>query len=665
VSDPAWYDLRWVTPFSLFVVCILASAFIGSCFVALGRDGWRAHAWPEAAPADMRWAPALWLAALFLVVVGAKLLLISANPAPVPYWDQWDAEADRLYIPFNAGSLSWGQMFGLHNEHRIFFTRLEALALLVVNRVWDPHLQMVINAALHALVACVLAAALWLAGGKRHLDVIVAVCAVLFAMPFSSENTLAGFQSAFYFLLLFAITAHALMTLAPVGAAGWWLGCACALASLFTVAGGAFVAPALSALVLLRWWSTRSAWRPTVLTVAVLALVFAVALLLTPRAAEGHGAFRAQSASEFIVALGRYLAWPMEQPYLAVVMWLPWIALAFKVLHHRKANPIEQLMLSLGLWVGLQAVAMAYARGTGGTGPASRYMDVLSIGTVLNVLSLIHLRDLAPRTGRVRALLAVTSAAWIIAAAIGVDRFTSAGLDIARDRAVRQTRFVANIQQFLATGDMSVLGTGLPTETPHPIPANLAKWLRHPFIQSILPAAVRRPMLLTPGAITNEAFVPAGVFRTTPLDPLRPSFGSYTSLGNGAVGRFESEPITCEFRGRLLFEVAGYLGAPGTFLGLRELASGRQISIELNGFAREAWVPVHVSCPAGPFTVIAIDDAPTPPGWFAFRGPVLMGTLSDFSGHLINRARLVLILGVCVAAFIARRDRSDPASAPK
>ena len=135
---------------------------------------------------------ALWFAALFVTVVAAKLTLLQHYPMPVPYWDQWDAEAAGLYLPWASGGLTWRQMFTLHNEHRIFFTRVFAMALLWLDGQWDPQLQIVVNIALHAITVTVVAAILWLAAGRRWLAWIAVAVALTVVPPFALENTLAG-----------------------------------------------------------------------------------------------------------------------------------------------------------------------------------------------------------------------------------------------------------------------------------------------------------------------------------------------------------------------------------------------------------------------------------------------------------------------------------------
>src|SRR5262249_1263806 len=200
-----WSSLLLVTPNSLLFVSAMVVALLTASLVSIGRDVFRqkpgtAH---ESSPASPWWPSALWLTALFLVVFSAKLLLMRENPLTVPYWDQWDAEANRLFVPFHECQLTWPSMFAQHNEHRIFFTRLLSLALLNINKQWDPRLEQVVNASIHALTAVLTAAMFWLATARRRPQLLLVVCALTFALPFSWENTLVGFQSSVYFAILF------------------------------------------------------------------------------------------------------------------------------------------------------------------------------------------------------------------------------------------------------------------------------------------------------------------------------------------------------------------------------------------------------------------------------------------------------------------------------
>src|SRR5208337_564107 len=119
-----------------------------------------------------------WLLALFLTALGAKLWVIQLYGSAVPYWDQWD-EARLFFKPWLEGRLTWSAWFAAHNEHRILFTRLLDVLALWLNRQWDPLLQMVVNAFLHAGFACGLAYVLWIFLGRKHAGLI---CFLL--MPF-------------------------------------------------------------------------------------------------------------------------------------------------------------------------------------------------------------------------------------------------------------------------------------------------------------------------------------------------------------------------------------------------------------------------------------------------------------------------------------------------
>ncbi|HAO77927.1 MAG TPA: hypothetical protein DCQ92_02915 [Verrucomicrobia subdivision 3 bacterium] len=109
---------------------------------------------------------AVWLAALFVAILGAKLRLIQIYATNIPYWDQWD-EARMLFKPWLEGHLTWSAWVAPHNEHRIFFTRALDWLEVWLNGQWDPRLQMVVNAFIHAGFAVGLAATIWYFTGKK------------------------------------------------------------------------------------------------------------------------------------------------------------------------------------------------------------------------------------------------------------------------------------------------------------------------------------------------------------------------------------------------------------------------------------------------------------------------------------------------------------------
>src|SRR5437868_3552495 len=104
----------------------------------------------DAPPADsaFRFPRALAIAGALAIILGAKLWLIAGYGSSTPFWDEW-VEPGTLFRPYLTGQLSIHNLLAAHNEHRIFLTRLVALALLVAEGHWDPIARTFVNAAIH------------------------------------------------------------------------------------------------------------------------------------------------------------------------------------------------------------------------------------------------------------------------------------------------------------------------------------------------------------------------------------------------------------------------------------------------------------------------------------------------------------------------------------
>ncbi len=199
---------------------------------------------PAALPLLRPWLTAAKLLALFLLILGAKFCVMRACSSPLPFFDQWDGEGGNLLQPFLHGRLRLADIFAFHVQHRIALTRLLVLGLFEANGgQWDTQVEMIVAAVLHALCAVVLGIVLIRRLGTAVEDKLLAVLALLFALPFDWENTLSGgFESCFYFLLLFStLTIWGLACHRP-GSAAWWTGVGAAVLSWFTLASGPLTA---------------------------------------------------------------------------------------------------------------------------------------------------------------------------------------------------------------------------------------------------------------------------------------------------------------------------------------------------------------------------------------------------------------------------------------
>lgn len=648
-----WRRLSMVTTVSAGLVSAAIIGLLVACVVVIGRAAFAAGDALPSEYAKRRTFPALWLAVLFLVAFTAKLQFMDQYSVMVPFWDQWDAEAGNVLIPFNQCSLTWRAMFNPHNEHRVFFTRLYALDIVLANGQWDPRLEQVLNAAMHAGAAVLLATMFWLASNRRRLDLIVVVCAVTFAIPFAWENTLFGFQSPFYFLVLFSILALWLTTWYPTGSFGWFLGWVCAAGGLFTAASGVLIPVAILSIVALRIANDPRGWRESIVNVAVAGAILAVGAAIASPPLADHGPLRPQSVAEFGLALSRSLGWPwIDRPALLLIMWLPLVILLLRVVLLRgKTTALERFAIGLAAWVALHAGALAFGRGAGGAPPASRYMDFLSLGFAANAMALVATLDWGEAGTPTRQLRWVPVAAWLVLAGAGVLRLMDRTVVDLTPWKQYFSAHVANVHRLTLTGDVAGFVSKPPlVGVPYPDPNRIVQLVQDPYVRRILPTSLRTPLRMEPQTVTGDAFVPEGFYAIIPRDPLLRSWGSLSAVGNPAKGRFESQPMTCR-AGYLKFEVAGYVGQSNQRLALKDLSSGRELPVKVSHVPRERWVDAFVRCP-GRFAIVAVDDDAAT--WFAFREPVEMGPGSRVAELLITSSSGLLIAALLLAFLAAR-----------
>jgi hypothetical protein len=639
------------TAVSLVLASLAAAGLLAACFWVIGRDLY--HATRDGTQLSSgRWSWS-WLPVVFLLVFSAKLLLMHAYPVTAPQWDQWDGEARGLYLPYYNCALSWSQMVALHNEHRIFFSRLLALALLLVNGQWDPRLQQVVNAGLHSLIAVLLLAILWRGLEWRRLDLLALIVVPVFALPFAWENTLIGFQSAFYLFVLFSLVGLWLTTAFRAGSPAWWLGWVCAVCTLFTTAGGILLPVIIGGVAALKIMNPPRRWRELALALVAAGAVLIVGVLTASPPLAEHQPLKATTVGTFLSAFLRNLAWPwVDYPSAGILMWLPIAAfLVIVVIRRRRTSPFERFVVGIAAWVLMQAAAIAYGRGGGALVPATRYQDFLCLGFVANTLILVMAARQMRSAPLGKGLAALMLLGWIGAAFAGLQTLTTGTITTLNFWRPHWEAQTTNLRRFVLSGDAQELKSKPPLDLPYPIADSLVDALQQPILRRLLPAAVRQPMRVQPQTVTNEAFAPYGAYPTTPNDPMRPAWGSYTARGNPSMGDFESQRLpSCESGGNLSVPVAGYLGVADLYLAVRDLGTGETHEIEPDRPAREDWVNVTVPCPEGSFVVVGVDRRSD--YWFAFREPVEIGWASIHAERLIeNSFRLMLIaLAVMVVA---------------
>lgn len=442
----------------------------------------------------------LWAAsaAVFLMIFGFHLWLVKEYGSELPFWDQWDAEALTLYLPYLNGTLTIGNLFSPHNEHRIMLTRLAALVLLRVNGSWDPLLQMVLNAAVHAAAGAFLFRIL--AGAHRLLW--GGSIALLFSLPFGWQNSLGGFQLQMYLMIGLSLPFLWFMTCCSEPRLRWAGATISATALLFTMASGFLACLALLPVVIRDAFhkERKSALRESIPPLLLISAT-AIAGLLLKADVPHHAVLRASSLHELFTSFAVNLGWPLSllpmfysqyplagYTLAALLLWLPFLLLLSRYIASSYSCDRTRLLVAAGCWIVLQAAAAAFARAAN-LYPSSRYLDIYALGMLVNIASLLFLYDRA-RNGYWRRI-PFLALVWTLGVTGGLLFITDMTMkhDLPEKRTQQQAA-LEHVQQFLSSGDLNALSDKPKFDIPYPDRDHLARLLAKPELRSILPPSV-------------------------------------------------------------------------------------------------------------------------------------------------------------------------------
>ena len=438
--------------------------------------------------------------ALFCLVFFARAWLIKVWGSPVPYWDQWDAEALGLFRPWLDGTLHWTDLFAPHNEHRIVLTRVADLALFIVNGHWNPWWQLLLNAALHAATAATLVGLFWpmVNGLTRTIGLLGLV--LLFIAPAGWQNALWGFQSQVYFCSLLSGFALGGLLLAQPFKLNWWLGWTAGLLALFSVGSGVLAAATVllvNLFVLITALIANGSSFPPEndhehrsIAPALFTSVVVLVLVILGRAlqveAPQHAPLHAHTLEQFRAVFFRCLSWPwVESSWLWLFLQAPLLWFTATLIRRRTPpNAIDQFALGLGLLAVLHAAAVAYSRGAGlvDARPLSRYQDPLLLGVAANLFILLKFAAQG-RTARIFALFW----AGIFLAGLLTLTTTNFSLHLPFKRA-QNTANLSQIRSYLATHDAAVFSQDRTSSLLHPDSAVVRRVLDDSQLRQVLPA---------------------------------------------------------------------------------------------------------------------------------------------------------------------------------
>jgi hypothetical protein len=416
---------------------------------------------------------------IICIVVAARLYFVETFAVPLPYWDQWDAEGDFLLRPWIEGRLRLQELWQPHNEHRIFSTRLLSLLIFSITGKWNNLLEARVNV---LVAACIPAMLLLFLVRQRALSglrwlVVIAIIAQ-FALPFSFENMLVGFQSQFYFLIIFTIGALMLAACYPENGRAIAAILILCLLSIVTMASGLLTPVAVSGIYLLHAFTEKRIGRMRAAMVVALLIMAAGGYLILPQIG-GHQMYRAESVSDVVNAIGYILSWPfLQNKQPAFVLWLPAVIAVPVLWFSGKFMRADMVMAGCVMWSLLQAVAIAYGRGHELTEVASRYTELFSPGLIGQAWFAARLME--------RSLMGWVMVVFFWVYVKGHIRHNSNDMyDIRRNHRLSLLQ-EKNVRLYLKTKDPKYLDQPK-FEIPYPEPVRLRSLLDNPVILGILP----------------------------------------------------------------------------------------------------------------------------------------------------------------------------------
>jgi hypothetical protein len=585
--------------------------------------------------------PALLAAGIFLLILGGRFVTIDRFVSDLPYWDQWDAGANSVVLPYLQGRLQPGDFFTPHNEHRIVWTKALSLALLILNGQWDVRLECLANAVWYAaiitagfLLGCrMLPEGLWPAW--------VLVLAALHALPIAWQNAVGGFHSQQYFLLGFSVLAIVALTTSPAWTVRWWLGLASGGAALVSMGAGllAAAAVAVSLLVCGRPRTVLPGHWPTLVGCVVLVATGWLSRAEVPP----HAPLHVHSIGEFAASLCNQLQWPLRpHRWFGLLAWVPWAVHAGRTLfRHERATGGDRTVVAIGLWVLSLFLATAFARGAGGAWPDSRFVDNVLAGVAINLLVLLVAIGRARGSWR-RLALWLAGAGLALAFAIPA-YFQEIKSNLANELApyrARMNRVENNIRAYVATDDASWLSQ---PDVAYPNAEVLQERLSHPEIRAVLPVSVRRSIHLEGTADPAGSFAPKAVAPEERRSDEVDHWGSFGEQGAESVGAWRSGWIGPSAFGYWRVEVTQRPAASRTSISLTG-ASEQDFHVVTAGEKDPgAWVAVDFPAPAAPGMLIASDADPA--AWIGFTAPTEMATGSYWAARVSAYGWLIAAIG--------------------
>lgn len=598
---------------------------------------------------------------LGLIIFGVRVHIIDALAVSMPYWDDWGMAG--FLNNYVKGELKLADFFTPVNEHRMVFNRLISITIFDLNQQqWDPQIMMIVNAGIWTLTGLLL---VLIARRYQHEVkpiVLLTLILAIWLYPISPVNALWGIQTHNYMMILLSVSACWFINQRYMSAS-WWFGVFCMFCAGLSMAGGSFVAAAITVIFILVATIDKNNRKQFLITAAIssVATMFGLMLILTQ--SQSGAPQESWNLSYSLLTFSKSMSWPLvRQVWPFLIFALPILLLVKDVLLDKtQATPLVRFVLCLYFFVLSLALAIAVVRAFEGQGPSRRYMEFLALGQVASLLALILVQDrLAPSLKN--SLITVWLAAIIIALPFQIEilRFT---LEDRENTIPFQT---GNMHRFIYENDATALIDKPFRHVPFHNGQRLADALLEFASNDILPFQLQKPEPLITASTQSSIFVKNGSYLIQSdkkgVDyngvPMLGSYDLNSENGMNAVGDFESAAFTLT-RPFMMVGTLGLLGIENLSLTLvnTQTNTHRLLVPEEAGLqVSDTWLENFYAVEPGTYKLIASDQNPN--FWFGFTAPRSVGRLSYLAQQLLERASLFWQLGLILLLLAQRKKIS-------
>jgi len=430
----------------------------------------------------------------------------------------------------------------------------------------------------------------------------------------------------------------------------WWVGAVFAIAANFTLGSGFFAAVSVTSILIARCLLRQIPWKSALPTFAACGIaVFVGVLSFAP--IEGNDWMKAHSLREFFLTLAHCLQWPNcgvpwrnpndAMAWVALILYAPFIILTTLSLWRGARTSAENAVIAVGTWVVFQSAATAYARSVGGSWPASRYLDTLAIGVLVNglLLAVMSGRETQPRWRKALIALGVV---WLMLVGQGLWQHTQRVLTVDFPENKQElVSYETNVRNYLLTGDIAQLEGKV---IPYINAPELVMRLSFPEIRAILPTSIRPPLNLKYHALPENAFTLVAGSHFAPTGNLC----EVSSMPENVRGECVSSSFQPQFTGYLLFKA---LAKNDTHINFRLIPAGKDIpssfSRQLTG--RDHIQSVFIATRAESEQLVISDANAEAP--FTLSPPVEISTLSYVALRLVQSGRTILLVAALLTVL--------------